>query len=340
MFPKEIINIIIGIISSSIITALSLLWFFIKNPEKIEKWFSMFLKLAAYFSEKAEKGYMSTNIQASVDLKRKGLGMGGDVLSYGVKIEWTDQESVEVDLKENKVVVMMRPFRSQAKNFASVISIYVPRALLPRSRRYVESNLMTGIDFTISKTFLEGNPTALQYFVEREIEKHLETVKSDIEKLDPIHSIGHLTRILIPELQNLSSLYPIETTLEIQTETRELMNLLYDFETIEPGKEARTIFSGEYLKMAVVPVGKEEKLTFSGIQPHLYYIKNLLDNGIIHFYIVSAGRNNVFAKLLAERACRECNLSIIFSEEYEGIFRGRKRKMFCALCSKVYNNSQ
>lgn len=334
---EELFRYILGIVSSSIITALILLWFFIKNPEKIEKWVSMFLRLVAYFSEKAERSYMATNIQATIAEKRKKLGVRGEVLAYGVKIKWTNQDSAEVDLKENRVIAMMRPFKSQAKNLATIVSLYVPRALLPRSRRYVEENLMASIDYTISKTILEDNPIAMQYYIDREIRKHSEETKELIQMVAFIHEIGRLTRVIIPELQNLSNLYPLEPNSEIHEETLKLAKEVHRFERIiEPteGEEAG-IFLGKYIKMALVPVGKTEKLLTTGIQSHLDFINQQIKKGILHFYIVSSGASNSYAKFLAERACEEFDLSLVFYEEYEGKFRGEKRKMFCALCSKT-----
>jgi len=334
---EEILGYIIAIISSSIVTILILLWFFIKNPEKIEKWISMFLKLFAYFSERAEKGYMATNIQSSIAEKRKKLGIGRDVLAYDVEIKWTDQDSIEIDLKKNKVITMMRPFRSQANNFATIVSLYVPCALLPTSRRYVDPNLMTSIDYTISKAILRDNPIATQYYVEREIKKHSDEIKGLIEKVTFLHGLGRLTRVLIPEIQGLSNLYPLDPSSRIHEETLSFANEIHRFETIEippENEEGKGIFSGDHIKMAVVPVGKEQRISATGISSHLNFIKRQLAEGILHFYIVSSGINNVFAKLLAERAGKELGLSLIFSEEYEGKFRGRDRKMFCALCSK------
>jgi len=297
----------------------------------------MFLKLFAYFSERAEKGYMATNIQSCIAEKRKKLGIGRDVLAYGIEIRWTDQDSFEIDLRKNKVIAMMRPFKSQAKNFATIVSLYVPRALLPVSRRYVDPNLMASIDYTISKTILEDNPIAMQYYVDREIEKHSDEMKGLIEKITFLHDLGRLTRVLIPEIQGLSNLYPIDSTSQIYEETPSFANEMHRFETIEiptENEEGAGIFSKDHIKMAVVPVGKEERISATGISAHLDFIKRRLTEGILHFYIVSVGANNIFAKLLAERASKELGLNLVFSEEYEGKFRGRNRRMFCALCSK------
>ena len=332
---EQIATLLVGIISSSVATLIIILWFFLKNPEKVEKWASMFLKLGAYVSKKAERSYMATNIQASICEKRKKMGLYGDVFEYGVKIEWTNEETAETDLKENKVLIMMKPFRSQAKNLASVVSLFVPQAVLPKARSYVDKELMKSIDYTLSKSLLEDNPTALQYYTNREIEEMSEDVKKFLETITPIHSIGRLTRIIIPELQNLSKLFPTETNQKIQEETVKFVEEVNKFETHTGSIENKGIgvFSGKNIKMAIVPVGSRQKLMSTGITSHLQFIENRIAEGITHFFIVST-RGSIYPKKLITLACAGYDLSLVFSEEYVGMFRGERRELFCALCSK------
>jgi hypothetical protein len=332
---EQVIGYVVGILSSSFVTLLVLLWFFLKNPEKVEKWASMFLKLGAYVNKKAEKMYMATNIQASISEKRKKLGLGGDVFEYGIKIEWTDEETAETDLKENKLLVMMKPFRSQSRNLASIVSLYVPQAVLPKARSYVDQDLMKSIDYTLCKSMLEDNPTALQCYTNREIEEMSDESKEFLKKITPIHSIGRLTRLIIPEFQNLNKLFPTEPNPEVYEETVRFVEEIYKFETCSSPVEGSGlgIFSGKHIKMAIVPIGKQEKLWLSGITTHLKFIENLLAKGITHFFIVSA-RGSSYPKQLVDSACKKFDLSLVFSEEHQGMFRGEERKMFCALCSK------
>jgi hypothetical protein len=329
------LGLIATIITSSVVTIIILLWFFLKNPEKVEKWASIILKVGAYVNKKAERMYMSTNIQAEISQKRKELGLGGDVFEFGVKIDWIDEETAETDLKENKVVVMMKPFRSQARNLASVVTLYVPRAVLPKARNYVEQNLMKSIDYILSKSLLENNPTALQYYSSREIEEMTGETKALLETITPIHNIGRLTRIIIPEFQGLSNLFPMETNPEVQKETVQFVEAINKFETSKSSVEGSGlgVFSGEHIKMAIVPVGRADKLLQRGIENHLEFIENMLSRGIAHFFIVSSSGSS-YPKQLVKLACAGFNLSLVFSEEYLGFYKGKKKKIFCSLCSK------
>ena len=333
MSQNELINLILSSLLGGITSLLALVGVYLVFPDKLEKVGSIVFKLLAYFNKRSEKIYIATNIQSSIDENRKKLGAGGEVLSHGLQIKWTEEESAEVDLQENNVIVMMRPFQSQAKNYAHVVSLYVPKALLPRARRYVHPDVRKGIDYTISKNLLEKNPTALGYYQDRELETHTEEVKEAIRMIEPIDAIGRLSRIIIQEYKTLHLKYPNEPDLELYNETMNLLRTLSDFESSLPGKEEGTtgIFNEKQFKMCVVPIGKSHKLRLSGVEEHLDFIGKQMTNGVERFYIVSAG-NNPHAIQLVELACIQYSLNKIFEEEYDGVFRGRPRRMYCSLC--------
>lgn len=332
----EILTTILPYLTCSAITFIGSLYILVKNPDKIERWGSILFKVGAYISKKSEKQYMATNIQASIKDGVKKLGADGNVLSYGLEIKWIEEETAEVDLKGNNVIVMMKHFKSQSRNLAKVISLYVPKALLPISRKYINPNLVIGLDYTISRNLLENNPPALTYFIDEEKEKITCDVREILNLIGPINSSGRLSRILISEYQGLSGLHPMESNEDIWKETINLLKIIHAFDTAEPGVESDGggMLSGEYIKMTMVPVGNIETLYSHGILKHLKFIEGQLENGIRHFYIVSAGRSNLFSKILVKDAAKKLGLSLIFEDEYNAIFRGKKRKMYCALCTK------
>jgi len=327
-------NFIIAI-SSGLGAAFILFLYMFRNPEKIEKWGSILFKVGAFVSEKSEKRYMATNIQSTISEKRKELGLNGDVIPYGLNIKWTEESSVEVDLKENNVVIMLKKFDSQSKNLANVISLYVPKALLPRARNYIDNNLVSGIDFIIGKNFLSGNTTALEYYVNSESSIHAIDVKEYIPKIDKLNSTGRLSRILIQEFKNLNSLYPLEPTQDMKEDSKHLFESIYDFEILEPGSliEGSGIYVSDNFKMAIVPVGRSVTLYNSGTDKHLIFILEQIPKGIRNFYVVGAGDNIFHAKSLIKRVCKVGNINLIHEEEYNGLFRGTKQKLYCALLS-------
>jgi len=60
----------------------------------------------------------AVHIQSAIAENRKKLGLEDEGLTLGVKVKWTDENTVLSDLQDNNVAVMMRPYESQSKNIA------------------------------------------------------------------------------------------------------------------------------------------------------------------------------------------------------------------------------
>lgn len=332
---NNILSLSVGLVSAGIIGLIGLLFYLVSNPEKIELWGSMLFKVGSYFSKRSEKKFMSTNIQGIVNQQRKSSGIKSDNLPYGLKIQWTEHEEAEIDLRDNNVLIMVKPFKSQSKNLATIISLYIPKALLPKARNYVDPKLMKGVDYTLSKSFLEQNPPALQYYIDNESINHNEEIRQIISEVENIHSSGRLTRILLHELQKLGALYPSEPDKEVYKESLELLDEIYELEIAEPETDddiVRGVYNGENCKFAIVTVGEPTTVYSRRVQPHIKFIKKHMDAGIHSFYIISAGQTNIFAKTLTRKACSKYCLNLVFEDEYKGTFRDRTLKMYCALC--------
>jgi len=328
---SEILTILSTIVSTSLVTVLAIFYLLIKYPEKVEKWISMVARAIGLLSDRAARVHMATNIQSTIDECRKKVNVHEETLAYGVRIKWTNAEHVQTDLKENNVVVMMRPYSSQSRNLAHIVSIYVPRALLPKARAYVEPNLMFGIDHTVSKSILEGDTSALQYYTSELMDKIGNEVRSYVLKMDEVHKQGGLTRIILPELQRLNILYPKEPDKKALIDSTKLAELVYEFATKEPRADVSPLLRGAYIRMAIVQVAKPEKLIYRKTEPHLRFIEGELRRGINHFYIVSRGFFTKYSKELVEDCQRKLRLVKVHEEQYTGVFRGNLTELYCAL---------
>jgi hypothetical protein len=167
--------------------------------------------------------------------REKKLNVHEEILPYGVSVKWTNVDEIQTDLKENRVVIMMQSYQSQARNLAHIVSVYVPRALLPKARRYVEPNLMSGIDHAISKFILKANTTALEYYINEIMGRASDEVKSWVVKMDKLNEQGILSRILLSEIKRLNILYPQEPDQKVFEESVKTASLLYNLPTKEPG---------------------------------------------------------------------------------------------------------
>jgi hypothetical protein len=83
--------------------------------------------------------------------------------------------------------------------------------------------------------------------------------------------------------------------------------------------------------MAVVLVGKPEKVLLEEIKPHAKFIQSALSKGIDHFYIISTKPFIKYAKDLVKVAEETLGLKKVYEEEYEGVYRGKPTKLFSAM---------
>lgn len=330
----EIVAIVWAAVSSSIVTIVALIWLFVAYPEKVEKWVSMMARLVAFASGRAARTHMATDIQSTIDAQRKKLNTHEEIAPYGVSIKWSNADEVQTDLKENRILVMMRPYTSQSRNLAHVVSVYVPKALLPKARKYVEPNLMCGIDHVVSKSILESNTSALEYYSDELMGKIGEEVRSYVVKMDEIHRNGALTRMVLPELKRLAVMYPREPDDRAFADSMELARVVHGFVTKEAGVDVSPSCVGQHIRMAIVAVARPEKVLQAKTTSHFMFVEGMLRRDVDHFYIVSTGPLIRYAKELVEDCQRGLNLRELHAEEYMGEFRGNTTKMFCALLSR------
>jgi len=330
----EIIAMIWAAVSSSIVTIVALIWLFVAYPEKVEKWVSMATRLVAFASGRAARTHMATDIQSTIDAQRKKLNTHEEIAPYGVSIKWSNADEVQTDLKENRILIMMRPYTSQARNLAHVVSVYVPKALLPKARKYVEPNLMCGIDHVVSKSVLESNTSALEYYTGEVMSKIGHEARSYVVMMDEVHRNGALTRVVLPELKRLTILYPQEPDETVFADSEELARVVHGFVTKKAGVDVSPSCMGHHIRMAIVPVARPEKVLEAKTSSHFMFIEGMLRRGVDHFYVVSTGPLIKYAQELVEDCQRGLNLQQLHAEEYVGEFRGKATKMFCAVLSR------
>ncbi|TKJ47464.1 hypothetical protein CEE34_03785 [Candidatus Aerophobetes bacterium Ae_b3a] len=86
-----------------------LLWIY-SRPEILLKWSAIWNKLRAPRSSKAEKNYISQDIQARINSFTRNINREcGDIMPFDLKIDWVKQEEIEETLvRHNKVIIKMK----------------------------------------------------------------------------------------------------------------------------------------------------------------------------------------------------------------------------------------
>jgi len=136
---------------------------------------------------------------------------GWGILPYGVRIKWVDVEKPETYLKDGVVILKMKNYRNNSKNLAYAASFYVTSALIPEAKPYIHPKIMEGMEYVVTKEFVEEDPLSIEYLKEvfKAALEDKET-RNKILKLEAINDQRFLTRILLREYTKLSNLYPRE----------------------------------------------------------------------------------------------------------------------------------
>ncbi len=222
----------------------------------------------------------------------------------------------------------MKNHRNQSKNFALAVSEYVPKALIPIARVYVHPPLMKAIDYVISKEILTSDTVAFNYFIDIR-KREMESAENLIEEVEEIHRKGYLGRILLFEYKKLDLLYPADPKPDVHEETKNFELKVYRLATKKPEEKVDAICLGKYIKAVVVPIARVETLEYFGIEAHLKFIGESLEKGINTFYVVAAGEGNIYlARQVVGEAEKRYKLRKIREDEYHGIHRGKRMKMF------------
>src|SRR5437879_5298158 len=90
--------------------------YMLKNPEKVERWSSIFARLFSKISKKAERHSVSADIQSRLSSYIRNYAVEG-VLPYGLRFKWIDGANFDSYVKDGDVIVIMDVHQNNARNF-------------------------------------------------------------------------------------------------------------------------------------------------------------------------------------------------------------------------------
>lgn len=308
--------------------------YFFRSPEKIEKWYSLFYRLFAWASEKSARKYISHNIQAEIRERSKKINSEVEgAMPYGLEIKWTNVEDVESEVREGKVIILMKDYHNQSVNLARAALVYTHEGLMPQVRPYVEKTLMKSIECITARKLVAGNTGGMRYLNEEIIEKEKKADQNlDLwmKKISEIDSQGLLTRIVFQDFQDyLGQLYPTDPTPAVLKASADYVDYIYNFIT-RTHEEKVPPLSSDVFPTQIVPIAIREKVETLGFVPHLQFVEALLQRGRKRFHIIAAGKANVeLAKVCAEEMSRKLSLVEKRKENYQGFYRGKRMNLLC-----------
>jgi hypothetical protein len=253
-------------------------------PEKLEKIVGWIASGIARIYRKADKTAVALKVQGEINTLRAKLERSAPrMLDRKLKIRWTTAEEAEAVVRGGDVVVFMRDSRRHGENVATAVMAYLPKALIPRGRRYVDLDTMRAVDLTVAKAILafeDSSEGALDVFYERHLDPARagsDRLKQKIAEIDAIDLHGWLSRILLAEYRRLGDmLHPADAEDECLAEAEEFADWLARLATKKRDELGSLTFRGRYLSVAIIFVARPELLGRYGIEPYRKRVKRHL----------------------------------------------------------------
>jgi hypothetical protein len=206
-----------------------------------------------------------------------------EVIEGSIKIRWTNAETANAILGDGDVLVVMRHSPHREENVAHALMAYLPKAVLPRARRYVDGTTMEAADLVIAKSLL-GSPGGTRGAVDVFFDQYLDPqqgasseLADKVQEVDQIDLHGWLTRVLLPEFRRYGNLLHPGNPNDVQRdEARRFFSWLHELAIPYDGHTKSLDFRGTYLRVSVMFVAERGKLDKHGLDPYRRRAKRMI----------------------------------------------------------------
>lgn len=295
-----------------VIILVGLIIYFIINPEKVEKWSSIFARVFSFLGKNIEKQYISKDIQFKINSFGKEINKEcKDLIPYKTEIKFINPSGFKKESCQHvreKVIIFMKDRHNQDENFIKAAMVSTEKTLIPNSRNYIDKNLMKSVDLQFVKNLIVSkNKSILNSYVDKyfspEIQKK-KVLNENVQILEKMTERGIFTRILLHELKSYGmNFYPRSTNQMITKETKAFFKSLKELTYKKHQEDVKLQFNGSYIKVSFILIGIASKVfTPRGINTDPYKQRAFMceDEGIKTIYILAWGVNTIAAKRLTE----------------------------------------
>jgi len=283
------------------------------NPEKIEKWASIFAWIFSYVYKKADYYAIKHDVQSRVNSFVRKMEQNTNEQFERVSVKWIAQGKEEIIFEDFEIILVMKDRKSKNKNFVNAAYLFTSETLLRKSKKHLSFMQKRSLDLFATKKIIEDeNKFALKQFIndylEPEIEKS-EEVREIIRKCIDIDRIGAFFPVLIKELNNLGNKILLERgNPEIIKEVKNLIEFLNNFSLREVGDtETPDEFFGNYTKCAIKIIASRWVREQNKMITPVERMEKAVKRGIENIYVIGSSSSeskkfiNDAIKLFQER---------------------------------------
>jgi hypothetical protein len=258
-------------------------------PEKAQTVAGWFWSLVSSVTKRGDRKAVALRVQGHVNGSIKPLTRHtpDGIIEGKLKLRWSTSEEAQAYLRDGDVVVFMKRSKHHEENVARALMVYLPKAVLPRARRYLDQPTAAAADLALAKIVL-GASTASQGVLDVFYEQHLDPACEEdmalhkiVSELDEIDLHGWLLRVLLPEYRRLgNAMHPAQPDVRCQADTAAFARWMHRVAAREPGDMTIPLsYDGSQMRVAMVFVASRERLEREGTDPYRKYAKTLIYSG-------------------------------------------------------------
>lgn len=269
----------------------------LKNPEKVQKWASMFAWVVSKFWKDASYLAIKNSIEGNVNEFVKELNDNTSTNFPKISIKWTGKDDEEIVWEERGVILVMRDREHKGKNVAHAAYFFVSELMLKKAKLHLSKTQKICVDLYATQKILQKQSSSYSeqfmssYFVP-EIQKDTQgKVGKYITKFTNLDRAGLFFPVLIQELNHLGNKVFLEQPdQEVISETDSLINFLEAFSDREVGDiTVPDCFLGKYLRCSIRIVASKQAREKDKIDNYKNGIGGLIARGFEDIYVIGSG---------------------------------------------------
>lgn len=295
-------NEVIAFLGGGGATIIAIVFYAFMWPEKAEKVVGWAAALVAHIVRRVDRTAVAYSVQGDINSARTELlrNAPGELIDKKLKIKWADVAEAEALIKEGEVLVVMQRSQHHEENVAHALMAYLPKAMLPRARRYLDKQRMRAADLLVARAVLSQDETpagTISVFFDAHLDparSESKDLKKKIDELDEIDLQGWLTRVLLTEYRVLGDeLYPGEPDKTCRRDAEEFARWLHQLAVRKRGEWPTLIYRGRYFRVGVIWVAEWGKLEEYGLEPYRKRAKRYLYGGQFDAVYLMARDDNI-----------------------------------------------
>lgn len=297
-FISDLLKRILDALPLSVGISVLIIYFVIKKWDWLQTAYgvvSSFLGFWKWIRKSSIKNTLEGNLSS---FARKINSDFDELIVPKVKIEFVNEKNLEAFIEKGQPIIRMNFSRNSNENLVNATINYVKTALLSSSKNYVQKEIVSAVDLSITRKMLveDKRNEAITYFDTRYLMPEFEKpslVKDYYNRVQEIDEGGFLTRFLLREYRDFGqAVFPAVPSDKHKNESMAFFDFVHTLSIRSKEEEVPLCFNRAYIHVGVILVSKRETYEMYGLGAYIRRIRLVARNGVKTFYLLAGGEKN------------------------------------------------